>query len=473
MFFIGITLEQETFKVAILKKDAKQTITVVDLQTFPIGPDHVKLFYNLPPFHTGKKVWVSSGLRGEEIFLRKIHFPLKERRKILAALPFQLETLVPFPPDEALIHPLFKPLSKQMTAVTIIATLKERLTSHLVRLMDHTIKPDSVSCYPVGLARFTSWQFPQEQRVLSFHVEKEKILWTVSEKEELVLSQTLFFEREETVSLELDKLLLFLKNKGAIDDRTPWLLTGDQSLTGILSHVFQGPQLQLCESAFSNYAIPLGLALDALKADEHSVQFCQFAFTPVHTHQTRQKKLISYLAACLAAALLMAAGGNFLTQKKQTILVERLQNELTPTLNKGSLSSIQDIQVKLFEWEKSLNRQKTPFPFLPTAPKVSDVLAWISTHPAFATTDGNPKEGIEIKSIHYSLNKYPKIGEPQIPYLAQVEIEFTASTPRAARDFHEALLKGDQLVNGKKEIRWQTQNQTYFAAFELNPGIAR
>ena len=79
---------------------------------------------------------------------------------------------------------------------------------------------------------------------------------------------------------------------------------------------------------------------------------------------------------------------------------------------------------------------------------------------------------MEIKSFHYSLIKYPKIGEASSPYLAQMELEFTSTAPRAARDFHEALLKGDQIVNAKKEVKWQTQNQTYHTSFELNKGLA-
>jgi type IV pilus assembly protein PilM len=98
------------------------------------------------------------------------------------------------------------------------------------------------------------------------------------------------------------------------------------------------------------------------------------------------------------------------------------------------------------------------------------VLAWLSTHPALATEEGGQKEGIDLKSLHYSLDKYPKIGDPSSPYSAHVELEFVSETPRPARDFHEALLKGDRIVNAKKEIKWQAQNQTYHTAFELNRG---
>lgn len=469
MFFIGITLEKEAFRVAIVKKE-KKAIVIVAVHSFPVGPDNVKLFYNLPPFHTGKKVQIVSGLSSSEIFMRTLHLPLREKRKILEALPFQLETLLPFPLENAIICPLLNPLSKQMTSVTVIASIREQLSSHLSSLNELDIKPDVVSCFPAALARFARWQFPKEGRVLSFYAQEQKIICTLLEGGELILSQTI--PLGEDAALELDKFSIFLKQKGVVDEHTPWLLSGNTDLSAIISRIFPGPQLQPDDPLHSAYAIPLGLAIDALKSDERSVQFCQKEFTPEHTHQARKKKLMMYVGVCFAATLIMAFGGAAMLGKKQRALMERLQNGLSsPSLVKGPFSTPEEIQQKVFEWEKSLSRQKTPFSFLPTTPKVSDVLAWISSHSAFSTEDGAQKEGMEIKSLHYSLVKYPKIGDASSPYLAQMELEFTASTPRAARDFHEALLKGDQIVNAKKDVKWQNQNQVYHASFELNKGI--
>jgi type IV pilus assembly protein PilM len=471
MFYIGITLEKEAFRVAILKKE-KNAIAIVSLQTFPFGPDNVKLFYNLPPFHTGKRVQIISGLCSSEIIIRKLHLPLKDKRKILSALPFQLETLIPFPTENALICPLLNRVSKQMTSVTVIAAAREQLSHHLDALKELDIEPDNVSCDPAALVRFAKWQFPKEQRVLSFHAREQKISCALSEGGELMLCQTLPIGKKEEISLALDKLLIFLKQKGAVDEQTPWLLTGEADLKETIRPIFLGPELKLDEPALSSYAVALGLALDGLKSDESTVQFCQKEFTPEHTHQFRKQKLLSYLGFCVAATLAMAIGGSLMLGKKQRAITERLQSYLSPSLAKGSLSTQEEVQEKLYEWEKSISRQKTPFPFLPTVPKVSDVLAWLSTHPAFSTEEGAKKEGMEIKSMRYSLIKYPKIGDASSPYLAQMEVEFTSTAPRAARDFHEALLKGDQIVNAKKEVKWQTQNQTYHASFELNKGLA-
>ncbi len=465
MFIIGLTLDKETFRVAILKKE-KKSIAIESLHTFSYGSDNVKLFYNLLPFHTGKEIQIASGLMSSDVFIRKLHLPLRDKRKILDALPFQLESLLPFSSENPIICPLLKPLSKQMTAVAVIATTQEHLSSHLTKWKEMDIEPDTVSCDPIALLRFARWKFPQEFRILCFDVRDKKFSCVLLEGNDLVLSQSSLVDNPENFALDLEKLSIFLKQKGVVDDQTPWILTGDSAdFTEVISKIFMGNKLEISEEGLALYATPIGCALDALAADKLSVQFCQKEFTPEHVWQLRKKKMLHYLGLCLGAALLMSIGGSVVLHRKQHKLIENLQSYLS---SKDPLSSIHHMEEKLYEWENSLRGQKNSFAFVPTVPKVSDVLAWLSAHPSFATEEGGQKEGMDIKSLHYTLVKYPKIGEATSPYTAQMELEFTSLTPRSARDFHEALLKGDQIVNAKKEVKWQTHNQSYQTSFELN-----
>jgi type IV pilus assembly protein PilM len=469
MYYIGIDLEEEGLRVAVLKKENKK-ITVDALSFFPYGPDNVKQFYNLPPFHTGKEVRIVSGITGLQTFLRKLHIPLKDKRKILETLPFQLESLIPFSEEAPVICPLFKPLSNQMTAVTIIATSEETLLAHQKRLKEFDIVSDTISCAPTALMRFGRWALEKQHKILHFDVRDHKISCVVYEGTELLLSQVISEYTE--IAIELEKLSIFLKQKGLIDDNTCWHLTGELEAAKAISGCFPGEQLS-AQPGSVPFALCIGFALDALAEDPSSVQFCQKQFTPEPITARRKKSLLSYAAFCLSAALLMALGGSLLLGKKQKALAGILREHLSGPLAEGSLSSVEEIEEKLAEWEGSLRGHKNPFAFVPNVPKVSDVLAWLSLHPAFSSENGGQKEGIEITSLHYSLAKYPKITEPSSPYVAHVSLEFSSETPRAARDFHEALLKGDQIVNGKKEVKWQTQNHTYLTSFELNRGGGR
>jgi len=464
MFHIGVSLERDTFQVAVLKKE-KQSITIDSLHTLPYTPESVKLFYSLPPFQTGKQTHIASGMGGSETFIRKLHLPLKERRKILSTLPFQLESLLPFAEEEAIICPLLQPLNKQMTCVTVIATLKSHLSSHLAELSKLDIAPDTVSCTPAALTRFATHHFPEESKILIFDLRDHKLCCVVTAKKEILLSQTLSLTALDQIPIELEKLAIFLRQKGAVDDATPWIATGDVSALA-----FPGKQLQTTHAA---HAISIGLALDAHAADPFAVQFCQKEFTPTHTLQRRKKGILSYLALCAGAALLMGLGGSLMLAKKQRLLVEHLQSCLVPLPANSSLSTPDGIEATLKAWDSASKSQKSAFAFLPNVPKVSDVLAWLSAHPALAHEDGAQKEGIEVKSLHYSLIKYPKIGAAASPYAGQVQIELSSATPRSARDFHEALLKANAIVNTKKEVKWQTQDKTYHTAFELKPWAAK
>lgn len=468
MFYIGLSLGKEDFGVAVLR-GGKNAITVESLHRFPYGPSSVKLFYDLLPFHTGKQAQIASGIASADIFIRKVNIPLKDRKKILAALPFQLESMIPFANESPLICPLFNPLSRQMTSVTVIATGQSPFLAHLEALKELGITPDTVSCAPIALFRFAHWQFPSEPKILCLDVRDQKVSCVVTGSGEIIISQILSLCDDDRISLELEKLSIFLKQKGAITGDTPWLLTGDCSLAEQFGRTFTGPKLHLDES-LAPFALPIGLALDAFRADASSVQFCRRQFTPKHVLNQRRKKIFTWLISCTACALAMAVFGSLMISKKQNMLANRLRSCLPSTLSRESLSTPEDIRNTLTQWESSLKKQKNPFAFVPDVPRVSDVLAWLSTHPAFTTEQGDQKEGIEIKSFHYSLDKYPKIGDPSSPYSAHVDLEFVSSTPRAARDFHDALLRGDRLVNAKKEIKWQAQNQTYHTSFELNKG---
>ena len=470
MYYIGIDLEKEGFRVAVLKKE-KKGIAIDSLSLFPYGPDNVKQFYNLSPFHTGKEVRIVSGIAGQETFLRKLHIPLKDKRKILETLPFQLESLIPFSEEAPVICPLFKPLSNQMTAVTVVATSEETLLTHQKRLKEFDIVSDAISCAPTALMRLGRWALEKQHKILHFDIRDHQISCVVYEGTELLLSQGISEYVE--IAIELEKLSIFLKQKGVIDDNTPWVLTGELGAAESIAAHFSKERLSIAEPNWAPFALCMGFALDAIAEDASSVQFCQKKFTPEPIAARRKKTLFSYAALCLGAAVLMVLGGSLIINKKQKALASTLQEYLSGPLAGGSLSSTEEIAEKLFEWEGSLKGQKNPFAFLPNVPKVSDVLAWLSLHPAFASENGGQKEGIEIKSLHYSLTKYPKITEPSSPYVAHVSLEFSSQAPRVARDFHEALLKGDQIVNGKKEVKWQTQNHTYLASFELNRGGGR
>lgn len=486
MDYAGIFLKKNhdnhsSFQAAFLKQEgAKVFIVSLETKSLPCqdtrltGENNVKPFYKAFLSTNSKPVRITSGLSGTETFVRGLTLPLKERHKILKALPFQLESLLPFPEKSGVVCPIITPAEKNTTAITLVASTKEVIQNHLSFWRSLNIQPECVSCEPSALVRFTHWQFPREKRILSFYFSEMTLLYTVSDQGRLLFSQTFTIDEKERLPYELEKLSVYLKQKGVVTEETPWVLVNpceEEQFPGLitqLSSVFSKNQLLLTDRQLEEYAISIGLALDLIAKDSFSVQFSQKELTPYPVRKRRNCNLLLYVAFCLIGAILTTFCGSFPLKKKKYNLINQVSEALPTSLSLTNNPSFQDIEETLLKWEKSLHQKKNPFPILPTTFTLSDVLAWVSTHPTFSTETGEKNGEITLNSLHYRLNKYPKLGESNQPYQGMLSLEFSTETPRLARDFHEALLKGDFLVNHKKEIVWQVQNHHYFTSFELN-----
>nr|NGX37531.1 hypothetical protein [Chlamydiota bacterium] len=92
-------------KAALLHKE-KGKIYIDFLKTLP---ENVKPLYMLSPILQGKQVELLTGLDMQEVVLRNLNLNLKSKREILAALPFQVENLLPYKSEELLLLPSFFP----------------------------------------------------------------------------------------------------------------------------------------------------------------------------------------------------------------------------------------------------------------------------------------------------------------------------------------------------------------------------
>ncbi len=503
-------------RTALLKME-KGTIRLECVKSFFASESIVKQLYISAPLSSEVALHIATALDSHDVLFRTLSLPISNRQKALAALPFQLEALLPFPAEEAVVATSFKPIGKEAFAVSLFAAQGSALEAHLNWAQSLQIDPDTVSCTPNALYRLAKWLFPQETTFSLFHFGESKSCCVIAINDEIALTQTLHFghvdflhalakdfpeksgeeidalaqnpdslfssgkelhhfnQAKERIKKEVERLLVYLQSKNALIESAEWILLGDQYPSFPCSAFWTDSpaksllNAQILTSDLHRYALPIGIALDALAEDVHSVQFRQAKWTSTRTVEKRKKNAFRYLALCAGAAIIMGLGGQGLLNKKERLLSQQMTCHLPSTLSKAPINSIEEMEYTLWQWESSFGTQKLPFPFLPTVPCVSDVLAWLSAHPSLSSPEGGKKEGIEIKNLRYQLYKHPKLGEPGGLYAAKVDLEFTAATPRLAREFHDALLKGDLIVNGKKEIKWNSQQNTYWTSFELNP----
>jgi type IV pilus assembly protein PilM len=121
--------------------------------------------------------------------------------------------------------------------------------------------------------------------------------------------------------------------------------------------------------------------------------------------------------------------------------------------------------------DKDLQASPDLFPLWPNIPKVSDVLAWLSTQHVLMSKKGKPDmknlQSIQIESFNYSVVKRPDQSKKQEKYQVKVELEFTSPTPKLAREFHDSLIEPNALIDPKGEVKWNSSHGRYRTSFYL------
>ncbi len=458
---LGVHREGSTLNVALIHLDKKE-IKIDLLRSFDAD---VKPLYILEAVLEGRSPAIVSGLEASEICIREIPFKISNKRAILASLPFQAEACIPYPLDEAILLPSFYPQKEKQTLVNIISTSAPSLEKHLKSLKEvWDIDPDITSSLPNAIKRFCDFTYPEIKTCVFFHLGKEKSFIGIKITSRITLSKTLkwgsvqFEKSQDSCIKDLSRMIEFLKTK----ENTPshLILTGEKCSR--LKEALEAEFEVLDKEA--EHALPIGLALEGLYQDERTAQFRQGRFCPEKTTKKRKKTLLSYASVCLAMTLFIWGASHLALNKKEQALETQL-NSFSAELKIDTSSK--NLEEKIFAIEKKLSKEKALFSYVPLVPKVSDVLAYLSTHPALAAK--GEEEGINIKNFEYALVKYPKLGSSTDPYKAKVSIEFTSGSQKMAREFREALTHDKVFIDPKEEVIWKVSPEGYFASFHLNP----
>ena len=455
MYYLALHADQREWKMALIEKD-KKNFKILELDTSIVKLLDILSQKNPCILVTGIDSW--------DIFLREFSFKLRFKREILSVLPFQIESQLPHPLNELILLPIFHKKKDAATSVSLFALRKERLKKHLESFHHLKVDPDVVSSIPSALSRFAVHYFPDHSSLIVFHLGLEKSSYIAISEGNIILSQTQNFgvlsDSLDAFEKDLERHCVYLKKKCPAISKI--LITGEAGaglpVTEMLSKVF-GAHFSLLKFSkghekLKKHAIPLGLCLDAFKQDKQSIQFRVGPFVSEKKIQKRTKWIKNYLAACLGLLLITSVGGQFYLKKKENLLTSLLSSVYPEAKNHSMDDAI-------FKFESSLSKDKSSFPYAVNVPKVSDVLAWLGDHPKLA--------GAQITHLHYLLVKYPKLESPFSPYQAHVELSFKTDSSRMAREFHDALLKGDGIVNAKQEIKWNADQNNYHTSFYLTP----
>lgn len=358
----------------------------------------------------GQERIIVTGLCSSEVILRNISLKLKSKREILAALPFQVENFLPYPPQELILLPTLE-RQKDQTQISLLATSEKTLQSHLTGNID----PDIVSCIPLALFRYARYFFPGKNSFFLCH-------------------------SETFIVVDGGKLQAFQSIKESDFDRVFALMQKKYP------HI---PEEMIRDGEKWEFAIVIGLALDAAISDERSAQFRQEKNQSRKTQKRKKKQLAYYFSLCLGFTLMMSFLGHLNLQKKESVICKILGFPKNTSLSKIA-----------YELEEDLSKQQKEIISVCKHPKITEVLNWLSTHPKL-------REECTITRLHYQIFPSGKAGAQTKASNVKVELEFTTQNSRAAKEFHEALLRDRKFVDQKNDIRWSADHGIYRTTFML------
>ena len=485
-------------QVVGLQKDGhKYHLASLKLQNHQVSIEFLEKKTELSPFSSD--IMVVSGVEGQDLLIRHLKTPLKNKRALHKTLPFQLESLIPYSLDEVVVKPVYVPCGDG-TQGTFFTVSKKSLEAHLHNYQQEKIDPEWISVTPLALFRFGEFVCPQEHSMLVFHV-GYTTTQMVSIKEGQLQNHLTFqigtkafmeaFEKDGVYRLEeakeknaphlfellsrfkreLDRAFCFLSHKEHEESIRDILFCGDMAVeieTYLKeSEAFRFSPLEIKShrgfdaETIRPFAIPIGLALDALKNDSRSVQLRQGEFIS-HRRLSRLKKglIKGGILSGVLWILTVMCSQMFFHKKEAHLLhqfnhvVERYQESI-PSIQ--SLGNIPNLDQKLQMLNQELRVPKNGEGYFSNPYRVSDLLTYLATHPKL--------EGIEILRIDYELKSCPTIDQPKGKYSPKVRILFSSEEPKKSREFHDAIIEDTKIVDVGHEIEWSRKGNEYEIAF--------
>jgi type IV pilus assembly protein PilM len=242
---------------------------------------------------------------------------------------------------------------------------------------------------------------------------------------------------------------------------------------------------------FKRFAVPIGLALTALPKGPDAVDFRQGELTYPNPWKRFKRPIGIYFGLCLLLSFALYLYGQSYLGYKEDGLKEQyislldtmhkpyqaFESEYETKFPSGRHEALppiklsqDDIAGRLRYLEKELQGTPDMFPLLPNVPRVSDVLAWLGSqavHLGENTKEKIDPNGLQLDSFSYTMVKRPEQNKKQEKYQIKVELEITSPTPKMAREFHDALIAPNDLVDPKGEVKWSSNRGKYRTSFFL------
>lgn len=416
---------------------------------------NVKPLDILHPSFTGTDFLTVTALDPKKVILRSLALKLRSKKEVLAALPFQTEGILPYKEEEEVVlSPMIERKGDASFHVLLQAATQTEVEGHIEKMKEIGIDADIISSASSALFRFARWAFPTRPNLIHLHIEPEGGLAIEITEARLSAAQTIPFGTQEITSnwgateSEVERLIAFLQKKAPTHSEL--LLTGFMPLHSPL-HLLLEKRFQLLSAAEGEYAIAMGLALDASAKDGKS---CLLRPKETPSTRMREKKKVATLAftaVCLGFCLTFSMLGGLSLQRKEAKLLE--------SLGYGQKREGSRIEKELLYSLSRAGKEKLP---VASAPSLSELLSFLSSHPAL-------KGDATIGKVRYERVQPGSLEKGGSTGVVKVECEFETADPEIARNFLSALKSETGRIDQRKGIEWSADYGLYRATFFLLP----
>jgi Tfp pilus assembly PilM family ATPase len=518
MQLLGIHLDQQSITLALVTKE-KAGFKIKFLESFPIaleGEAHA-LEHKLQVLALKEQpFFITAPLETCRILLRTLEIPLKGKKALFCALPFQLENMIPYPIGEMIVVPIIEQgislKEKASSIITLFCVQQKAYQEYLTQLKMDDLDPQWIGCIPQALYRFAQHYTKEtayillhmsdrathiiavlENRLCSvFQIElgKEDFLEAIAQdhpnlhKKELSthfeklspLEQNLTHvgAKVEKFLQELDRVFYFLLHKKEGRRIESIIFTKEEKFLASFKERIERSldfSLEVIDMKDANlvhlkpYAIPIGSAIDVLVDDHKTLQFR----SPKDIQKRLKTEIIKKLGTCtvtmLASMLLVAGSAHWFLKSKE----KALHNKLTTTLSQyaqevGPITTNMDFFASLKRAEKSVNQAKKSYGYHLMPVKVGDFLKFMND-----TMQTTSIPLLKLKEFRYELVHYPTLAQPLQPYEIKIDLVMTAEEEKQLREFFEALLKNAEWVADNPKPTLNQERHQYAATFFLAP----
>lgn len=498
---VGIEIAEHQLHVASASyKNRKYRIDT--LFSIPLDPNDHSSLHVKPLYMEGQQALLQNKMRDalvvtslpeKDVLVRQMSLELKTEKEINAVFEFQIEPLLPYPLDEAIVDKILVEKSSDHSVLTTISCKNDKMAQHLELWHSIEIEPEVVGAVPFALAAFAEVFYPSAEPLVLFHVDENTTTAVLLQQNKLVASQTISKGLQSFSEFLPTALRLFYALKknpqchslnqmavvgpAAASSDFPLALSKELQLTLMNSETLQEQPHPV--DVLLKRAVSIGNALMALPGVVNEVDFRQKTFAYPNPWKRIKKPLSIYLASSILLSVAVYLCGNaylasqedHLKQKYVDLLVSMKKNysEMEAEAAKNPIQlTKEEIENRLQTLQKEIQTTPDIFPLQPNTPRVSDLLAWLNSLTVVKSGDGVPGEPrISLESLSYKMVKKPEQSRKMEKYQVKVDLEFSSPLPRYAREFHDFLLSPNELVDPSGEVKWSSERGKYRASFFL------